>query len=275
MAPMTATQRERLFREAVVLRGDAARFKRITQLHTDATRATLGLAVKACRSDDPRERRAGADVLGQLGSVDGMRFWRESFPVLVRLLRKDEEPRVVQAAVIALGHLARQHRAGMSRAVGTLCALVNHRDVQVRHALAYALPNFGKGVDVIEALILLTRDRSSDVRNWACFGLGTLVTLDTPSLREALWNRVGDRHLDTHWEAVAGLAKRHDSRVRRRVLDALRSGMNGVLDNVWSTIIEAAPGYRDAEICDALRHLADRGWEVSRAVAQCEAADVE
>ena len=258
MAPMTATQRERLFREAVVLRGDAARFKRITQLHTDATRATLGLAVKACRSDDPRERRAGADVLGQLGSVDGMRFWRESFPVLVRLLRKDEEPRVVQAAVIALGHLARQHRAGMSRAVGTLCALVNHRDVQVRHALAYALPNFGKGV-----------------RNWACFGLGTLVTLDTPSLREALWNRVGDRHLDTHWEAVAGLAKRHDSRVRRRVLDALRSGMNGVLDNVWSTIIEAAPGYRDAEICDALRHLADRGWEVSRAVAQCEAADVE
>src|SRR2546428_6273395 len=112
----------------------------------------------------------------------------------------------------------------------------------------------------------------SDVRNWACFGLGTAVTFGTPRLREALWNRVGDRDLDTHWEAVAGLAKRHDVRVRRRVLDALRSGMSGVLDNVWSTILEAAPGYRDAEICDALRRLADRGWEVSRAVAECDAA---
>jgi hypothetical protein len=153
--------------------------------------------------------------------------------------------------------------------------MVNHRDVEVRHAIAYALPSFGKGGDVMEGLILLTRDRSSDVRNWACFGLGTVVTLDTPRLREALWNRVGDRDLDTHWEAVAGLAKRHDVRVRRRVADALRSGMSGVLDNVWSTIIEAAPGYRDAEICNALRHLADRGWEVSRALAECEAAGVE
>src|ERR1700693_4530337 len=269
---MTSNLRERLFREAVDLRGDAARFKRITRLHADATRATLGLAVRACRSDDPRERQAGAAVLGQLGFAAGMPFWRQSFPVLVRLLRKDEDPRVIQAAIIALGHLARQHRAGMRRAVAPLCVMVNHRDADVRHALAHALPNFGKAAHVIEMLILLTRDRSSDVRNWACFGLGTVVTLDAPRVREALWNRVGDRDLDTHWEAVAGLAKRHDLRVRRQVLDALRSGMSGVLDNVWSTVIEAAPGYRDAEICEALRRLADQGWVVSRAVAECDAA---
>lgn len=64
---------------------------------------------------------------------------------------------------------------------------------------------------MIEALITLTSDENSDVRDWACFGLGQMDAA-SPGARDALAARLTDPDDDTRCEAVLALAKTGDSR---------------------------------------------------------------
>jgi hypothetical protein len=77
--------------------------------------------------------------------------------------------------------------------------------------------------------------------------------------RDALFARLDDRHRDTRWEALAGLAKRADPRVRDRVLEALKSGMDQVILSAIEDILEGAGQYDDPEISAALRSAAEEG----------------
>jgi HEAT repeat protein len=66
----------------------------------------------------------------------------------------------------------------------------------------------------IDALICLSEDVDDDTRDWAVFGLGAQIRTDTEAIRAALWKRVNDRHHDTRWEAINGLAVRRDPSIR-------------------------------------------------------------
>jgi hypothetical protein len=94
-------------------------------------------------------------------------------------------------------------------------------------------------------MIKLTRDPSGEVRNWACFALGTQTTADSEPIRAALAARLEDRHRECRAEAVLGLALRRDDRAVVHVLRALKDGSIGRLT------IEAA-GYvgREALLSD-------------------------
>jgi hypothetical protein len=92
-----------------------------------------------------------------------------------------------------------------------------HPDPDVRLAVTRALPG---GVEhpsakaqVAQALIRLTNDDSSDVRDDAVFGLGSILDLDTAEIRDALRARLFDSDLDTRLEALVGLAERRDPTV--------------------------------------------------------------
>ncbi len=63
----------------------------------------------------------------------------------------------------------------------------------------------------MHALIELSADSDFDVRNWATFGLGTLIDLDTPEIREALRQRLDEEDDELRGEAFVGLAKRGDT----------------------------------------------------------------
>lgn len=78
-------------------------------------------------------------------------------------------------------------------------------------------------------MIKLTRDRSGDVRNWACFALGTQTTADGEAIRAALVDRVNDRHRECRAEAVLGLGRRRDDRAVAHVLRALKDEAIGRL----------------------------------------------
>jgi HEAT repeat protein len=81
----------------------------------------------------------------------------------------------------------------------------------------------------IETLIVLSRDRDEDVRDWATFGLGILCDVDTDLVRAALFDRVTDEHFDARSEALIGLARRGDDRAIDPVLAALRAEVVGEL----------------------------------------------
>jgi HEAT repeat protein len=155
----------------------------------------------------------------------------------------------------------------------------------VREALVHSL---AMGVDadsacypaVVSALCALSSDPLTEVRDWACFGLGILHA-DTAEAREALAARLDDPDEETRYEALSALALSGDDRAFTAVARRL-AGDPGLL---WELAIEAAAHLADPRLHpDLLRVQADgeqNHWSfvssVATALARCrpEAAAVD
>ena len=132
--------------------------------------------------------------------------------------------------------------------MGPLTALRTHPSADVRFAVATALAGFDDD-RAIAALIALTTDPDTDVRDWATFALGSQTDADSPRIRTALLERLADDDADTRGEALVGLARRHDERVVGPLLAALEAGAHG------SLILEAASEIADPRILAPLTVL--------------------
>jgi hypothetical protein len=151
-------------------------------------------------------RELGDAVNGQPENVP------DALPRLAGILTSETNAQVVTETVGALG------QAWDPRAAQLILdhVGVDHPDAAVRLAVAQSLSN---GVErdvacrdgVIQALITLTSDDNSDVRDWACFGLGQ-VDAASPAAKDALAARLTDPDDDTRCEALVALAKTGDSR---------------------------------------------------------------
>ena len=195
----------------------------IVTLHYRGGAEEFQVAADLCRSQDPRERKVGADILGQLGWADRT-FLAESVDLLIPLLN-DPNDSVISSAAIALGH------RGDPRAVLPLCALARHSDPELRHSVAFALGSFDEPA-AIKVKIQLSADEDPEVRDWATFALGSLSEVDSEEIREALYARSEDEDEIVRGEALVGLARRQDDRalglVRRELANKI--GDNLVLD---------------------------------------------
>jgi HEAT repeat protein len=109
----------------------------------------------------------------------------------------------------------------------------------------------------IKALIELSRDKDSDVRDWATFGIGTMIDTDTHEIREALLARVTDPDDDTRGEALVGLARRKDERVLEPLINELTGESVGLL------AIEAAEELGNPRLGPALLSLKE-AWAMTR-----------
>jgi HEAT repeat protein len=184
----------------------------VVELHRRGTRQIFAQAAAWCASPEPRLRTLGADLLGQLGFAAAHPFAAESTPVLVALLG-DAEPAVTAAALTALGHLGTGDAADIA-------ALSGHASTEVRFAVASCLCN-RPAPAAVEALIGLSRDVDPEVRDWATFGLGSLVGVDSEAIRLALLARLDDPDPETRGEAMVGLAVRGDRRAEAAIRAAL------------------------------------------------------
>ncbi|HEV2089121.1 MAG TPA: HEAT repeat domain-containing protein [Cryptosporangiaceae bacterium] len=152
--------------------------------------------------------------------------------------------------------------AGDATAYSTVLGLVDHDARAVRTAVARTLPHLAIMQPnepflafAVDALLSLSADPDGEVRNWACFGLGTqLDDVDGPQVREALVARLRDPHGEARREAMIGLAKRRDPRALPAVRSALRH------DDVWLLEVEAAGALGDPSLHElVLRHV--EGWD--------------
>jgi len=234
------------------------------KLHALGTKEVFEAASRLLTGNRPAERELGADVLGQLGFNEFYPFKAASMPKLRRLLREGEHPDVAAAALVALGHL------GAWQALVRAGKMADHPDAHVRLALAQALatPDDPCPHDVIELLVRLTKDPNGDVRDWACFALGTQCRADSTAIRDALAARMQDRHRDCRAEAVLGLARRRDPRAVGPLLGALTS------KSVYRWSVEAAAYMGDFKLLPPLRALT--GWWnvdtalLETAIARCD-----
>ena len=218
----------------------------VTLIHREA-QEIFEVAKRLCEGDSPNERELGADFLGQLDN-DNKLFHEESLSILFKILEKEIDADVLQSATVALGHL------GDERAVGYLVKLKDHPDEDVRYGVVFGLLTH-ETQEAIDTLIELSNDEDEDVRNWATFGLGTQIDVDTPEIREALFQRLNEKGNDTcddvRGEALVGLAKRKDKRVFEPLMKELEREDAGPL------ILEAAEEFADPRLLPALLRLKD------------------
>ncbi len=133
---------------------------------------------------------------------------------LLATMEVETDEGVLDAVCIALGHI---HDPAT---VPSLARLKAHPSAKVRYAVAFALAGFEDRM-AIQTLIELSRDENVLVRDWATFGLGTQIDVDTPEVRAALLARVSDADEVTRGEALVGLARRNDHRVVEPLFEEL------------------------------------------------------
>ena len=182
-------------------------------------------AREMAEDEDPRERGIAAFLLGQLGTPVRT-FPVESAAALEAMAAREQDPGVLEAIAHGFGHL------GDPYGLETLLGLSNHGDARVREAAAIALAGRG-AAPAVDALIRLSRDEQSDVRDWATFALGMLASEDSQDLREALVARLDDPDPETRLEAVHGLAIRGDRRAVEPALELLAAAAETEGDGMW------------------------------------------
>lgn len=250
---MAATDNaQALLRKALAVgdRDSRNRWDIVTELHKQTDRPTFEAARALARSEDVEERILGLDVLGQIGYSANRPFVEDTLSVVIDAC---EDPRgeVVESAVCALGHISD------ARGRDAVLRHASHPSADVRFAVAIALPNVaGEPIsdDVVRALIELSRDPESVVRDWASMGLGSQLDVDTPAVRQALFERLDDDEGDTAGEALLGLARRHDPRTISHLLMLLD-------DEPGNLIVEAAAALGAPEALPVLQRLKDAGWD--------------
>ena len=217
----------------------------IRALQWRGTREVFDQAVALGRSACPHERSIGATLLGQ--NLIPHRHWvDECLRTLLEMLSIDQDPHVLYSVLCALSHLKRPE------AIDPALGFLDHADPDVRYGVVHALLTH-EDERAITGLIRLSRDPASDVRDWATFGLGTMVDeVDTPELRQALVDRLEDEDVPTRTEAIIGLARHQDP----RVLPILQRVL--VSDSVCCGDVEAAGLLGDPSLLPLLVNL--RGW---------------
>jgi len=153
-------------------------------------------------------------------------------------------------------------------ALPAVLLLARHADASVRRAVTQALPRLStapRPPAVVAALVDLSIDPIGDVRDWACYALGTqLSEVDTLELRDALAARLDDPDPNPRCEALLGLARRRDPRAWPAVRTALES------DQVRLPEIQAAGALGDPSMHVLVRaQLA--GWGPAAVRTVCAA----
>lgn len=199
---------------------DPARWEALSALQGFGDRATLDAVAPLLHADDPADRVLAADVLGQLG-VPERTLPGPCFEALAGRLKVEDDPAVLGALGVALGHL------GHPEALPAVLPLAKHADARARFGAVFGLMHH-EDAAALDALVTLSADEDAEVRNWATFALGSQTEADTPAIRAALRARLDDTALDAEirGEALVGLAERGDAEITPWVHKALADGLD-------------------------------------------------
>jgi hypothetical protein len=217
------------------------------------TRHTFRRAVALCHSEVPAERELGADCLSQLGHTGGEGPFDEAAAAVLLTLFSHTDAPTLRGAASAVGWL------DCPAAIPHLLELTDHAEACVREAVTWGLNAYtragGSGEpqllqpEVVRALITLSGDLNTDVRDWASFWLANLLAnhFDDPTERgydvrhevvAALWKCASDDDMEIRQQSLHGLAAGHEPGVLTPLLAELE---NSAIEEQWYVhIFEAA-----------------------------------
>lgn len=203
----------------------------------------FAMACALCLGDNdgltptPRQRQLGTCILSQMARTP-RRSPRASIEVLLTMLNSESDENVILSIIYALGHLR-----GVTRAKQLSQWLV-HPDEYVRIALVNALPNERNKL-AIDALVVLTKDPSDEVRDLAAFGLGFFDGVRSSAINTALLECLSDPYEMVRLQAMEALVDRgvYKKRVVKALLADLDLGYDGDLPCRIATKLESVELY--------------------------------
>jgi HEAT repeat protein len=212
-------------------KSDRTRWENIHVLRMRPSRELFQICVELTKSEVPRTRKIGIDTLAQLGKQPRP-FLEETLKLYFDLLQDETNPDVLMSLLYSIGH----NNDDLNNVqIEKICSFIATDNGLVKEGLVYALLGINNEA-AIETLIKLSKDKSSWIRNWATFGIGSQISRNNKNIREALWDRVNDKHQETKLEAIVGLAKRNDKRVTEIIRNELMNGEYATL--LYEAILE-------------------------------------
>ena len=211
-------------------KSDKSRWDNISVLRKRPSEELFSKCVELTISKDPRIRRIGIDILAQMGLIPRP-FLTKTLQLYFDLLNIESDPEVLMSLLYSIGH---NNDTLNKSQIEKLCTFSDNDNNWVKEGLVSAV-GFINDLNAIDVLIKLSKDKLSHIRNWATFYLGQSER-NNKTIREALWARVNDKHQDTRFEAIFGLAKRKDSRINDIIKEELLDGEYGTL--LFEAIIE-------------------------------------
>ncbi len=215
---------EKLFFRLINNKSDKTYWDNVRELRSRANENIFKSCIKLTKSSIPKERIIAIDILAQLG-LTPRPFDKESKKVFFDFLKKEKNLKVLFSTLYAIGH---NNDKLTSQDVELICSFQKSKNEGIRESLVSALLSVDTRL-AIETLINLTNDKAAHIRDWATFGIGTQIDRDNKIIRGALWKRVDDKNQETKLEAILGLAKRKDNRVKEIIERELMNGEYGIL----------------------------------------------
>ncbi len=210
---------------------DKTRWENIRILRMRPTEELFQICAELTKSDVPKIRKIGIDILAQLGTPPRP-FLKETLKLYFELLQVETNPDVLMSLLYSLGH---NNTNFNNIQIEKICSFIANENVMIKESLVIALLGINNTI-AIETLIKFSKDKSSWVRNWAIFGIGSQVTRNNKNIREALWDRINDKHQETKLEAIVGLAIRKDNRVTEVIRNELINGEYATL--LYEAVLE-------------------------------------
>ncbi|UUF16921.1 MULTISPECIES: HEAT repeat domain-containing protein [Flavobacterium] len=245
---------EKLFERLLNNKSNRNYWKFISELRKRKQGGVFEKSIELTKSEIVREKIIGINILAQFGypRLHSKEILKRYFD----LLKAETDKNIISSILYGIGH---NNDNLTENQINIICDYKNHRSVNVRYSLVYALLSIDK-MKPIETLIELTKDKDSDIRNWATFGIGTQIETNNTTIRDALWERVSDEDKITRFEAIVGLAKRKEENIREILKSELLE-----IDESGSLILEAIEEFNDKEFVSLIKEQIIRNKALQRA----------
>lgn len=233
---LTNFSNEKLFDRILNNKSNINYWKYISELRKRKSKDIFEKSIELTKSEISKEKIIGINVLAQFRYP--RLHQKEILKTYFNLLKTEKDNKVISSILYAIGH---NNDNLTEKQIDIVCSFKNHKSVNVRHGLVSAILAIDK-TKPINTLIQLTKDKDSDIRDWATFGIGTQIETDNLIIRETLWERINDSDENTRFEAIIGLAKRKDQKIK----DILKNELLKI-DEFGSLILEAIEELNDKE----------------------------
>ncbi|SEG07662.1 hypothetical protein SAMN05421847_1466 [Halpernia humi] len=227
--------RFKLLEKALNTKHENSYWNTVFQLRNFVDTEMIEKCFQLIESNEPKSQILGIDILSQLGT-ERKKIIKKLLKIIFDIILRTDNEKLICSCLIAISH---NNKNLTEKHLIILTSFKKSKSKEIRYALVFSLLSIENKI-AIETLILLTKDRSPKVRDWATFGIGTQLEIDNPRIREILYVRCFDKDDQTKQEAIKGLSNRNDERVFEIILEEIKTENFGSL--LFDTILNIKNG---------------------------------
>ncbi|MFD1604030.1 hypothetical protein ACFSJW_09015 [Flavobacterium artemisiae] len=244
---------EKIFTRLLGNKSNANYWNYVSELRKRKSKDIFEKSILLMESKIAKERIIGIDVLAQFG------YPRLHKKIILKkffhLLKNETDKNAISSLFYGIGH---NNEDLTIKQIDLICSFKKNKNSKIRSSLAFALLT-KEEPNAIDTLIELSKDQDYEIRDWATFGLGTQIETDNEDIRNALWKRINDKYETPRFEAIFGLAKRKDKRIKEILVTELEN-----IDEFGSLILEAIEEFNDKEFISLIEKQIEKNKKLKK-----------